>query len=161
MDKTIEELKKDFINTWCQDSGIYIERLNGDFNAVIQSAVSAERERCAKQSMWALKELLWFSINRYIMVNSCQRFDGAEKAKRHLEISKILTRFIYCNKHFDNEGDITIKIHDYLSEILTSKMDEVIGYPIETPAYDNELYSNRFFDVIKKNFNKIEEISKQ
>ncbi len=66
MDKTIEELKKDFINTWCQDSGIYIERLNGDFNAVIQSAVSAERDRYANDIQEQPVKVKMLGIQGYI-----------------------------------------------------------------------------------------------
>jgi hypothetical protein len=105
---------------------------------------------------WALRELLDFDIRRYLMANSIQRLDGAEKADRHIKISKTLCKFVLC----DDTDRMSIEVHDFLADILTDKMDEVIGFPIHTPLYgeDYDILADKFFDVIVENFDEIEKI---
>jgi hypothetical protein len=108
------------------------------------------------------KYLLWkaltFDINRYLMANSCQRLDGYEKAERHINISKIMAEFILMRSNLEvNELDI---VHDYLAEILTNRMDEVIGFPINTPLYGNDYdpLARKFFEIIINNMQNIENL---
>ena len=49
-----------------------------------------------------------------------------------------------------------MEVHDYLAEILTDRMDEVIGFPIydKRPDYDELVI--RFMNVILDNLGNIE-----
>ena len=40
------------------------------------------KTKLTKREIWALKTMLEFDIARYLMANSCQRLDGAEKAEQ-------------------------------------------------------------------------------
>ena len=108
------------------------------------------------------KFLLWklmnFDINRYLMANSCQRFDGSEKADRHIIISKLLVEYITTNE--DSVHICWKPVHDYLADILTDRMDEVIGFPIDKPLYgdDYDLLAEKFFSVIIKHMTEIEQV---
>lgn len=51
-----------------------------------------------------------------------------------------------------------MEVHDYLAEILTDRMDEVIGFPIHEKIYDYDEYVQRFFDVIVQHIGDIERI---
>lgn len=85
-----------------------------------------------------LNKLLSFDVSRYLMANSCQRLDGAEKAERHINISTIIYEYIKCKILTpDHYGEMRV-IHDFLAEKLTDKMDEVIGFPINTPLYGTD-----------------------
>jgi hemoglobin-like flavoprotein len=112
----------------------------------------------SKREIWALKEMIMFDIKRYLMANSCHRLDGYEKAQRHTTISKILCRFINASEN----ADAWKQVHDYLADILTDRMDEVIGFPIDVPVVgsDYDILGDRFFNTIIGHFNEIEEIVK-
>ena len=101
-----------------------------------------------------------FHIHRYLMANSCQRLNGDEKADHHIAISKILVGFITCDESKEKCYPIWKNVHDYLADILTDRMDEVIGFPIHTPlcgdAY-NPLVE-KFFNVIVNHIHGIEQI---
>lgn len=107
---------------------------------------------------WALRQLLDFDIRRYLMANSVQRLDGAEKADRHIKISKTLCRFVLC----DNEDYMFDVVHDFLADVLTDRMDEVIGFPIHTPLYGDayDSLADKFFEVVVNYFDEIEKIIK-
>lgn len=107
-----------------------------------------------------LKKQLDFHINRYLMANSCQRLDGAEKAEHHIAISKILVGFITCDEVKQECSPIWRNVHDYLADILTDKMDEVIGFPIYTPLYGDAYahLAEKFFSVIINHLIEIEQL---
>jgi len=115
-----------------------------------------ERE---KYLLWCLLE---FPINRYLMANSVQRLDGYEKAKRHSEITKIIISYLYADSSKGEDIHLWKKVHDYLADILTDRMDEVIDFPIYRKIIGNEydILSKKFFDVIINNMNNIEKICK-
>ena len=108
------------------------------------------------------KFLLWklmnFDINRYLMANSYQRLDGAEKANRHIKISKLLVEYITTDEH--KVYDLWKPVHDYLADILTDRMDDVIGFPIDKPLYgsDYDLLAEKFFSVIIDHLVEIEQL---
>ena len=108
---------------------------------------------------WMLIYLLEFPVHRYLLSNSFQRIDGFEKAQRHIEISKLIVRFIFlCDENSKQVVKYWIIVHDYLSEILTSKMDEVIEFPLHEPLYGSEVFgilSKRFLDVIIQHMDNI------
>jgi hypothetical protein len=54
-----------------------------------------------------------------------------------------------------------LAVHDYLADVLTDRMDEVIGFPIFEPLYDVDNYKERFFNVIANNINEIEMVAKE
>ena len=95
--------------------------------------------------------LLWllmkFDIHRYLMSNADGRWDGSEKATRHVNLSHTYVasrhgtsqeaagRIRYIS-HGEYEEMLYTHIHDHTQE-LTGSMDEVIGFPIEgRPDYD-------------------------
>ena len=125
------------------------------------------KTKLTKREIWALKTMLEFDIARYLMANSCQRLDGAEKAEHHIAMSKVISKFIFAegSKYEDTfrVNCATMAVHDYLAEILTDRMDEVIGFPINTPLY-GDMYTplqERFFNVIIDNFDEIEKVAKE
>jgi len=113
-----------------------------------------------KREKYLLRKELSFPISRYLMANSCQRLDGLEKAKQHIKISKILLGFITCDEVKERRHFAWRKIHDYLADILTDRMDEVIGFPIDKPLYGTDYIplEKKFFDVIIEHLSKIENI---
>lgn len=107
-----------------------------------------------------LRKEMDFHINRYLMANSCQRLNGSEKAEHHVAISKILMGFITCDITKENHTLAWKNVHDYLADILTDKMDEVIGFPLHTPLY-GDMYTalaEKFFAVIINHMDDIEEL---
>jgi len=107
-----------------------------------------------------LRKEMDFHIHRYLMANSCQRLNGGEKAEHHIAISKILVGFITCDDAKQERSPVWKDVHDYLADILTDKMDEVIGFPIHTPLY-GDMYTplaDKFFSVIIKHFVEIEQL---
>lgn len=94
------------------------------------------------------------------MANSCQRLNGGEKADHHIAISKILVGFITCDDAKQEHSPVWKDVHDYLADILTDRMDEVIGFPIHTPLY-GDMYTplaDKFFSVIIKHLVEIEQL---
>ena len=94
------------------------------------------------------KKLL-MPIHRYLWANTFEMWDGHEKAEHHRKISKILCSFLGGNK----DSEDWIKIHDFTAEILTDKMDEVIGFTTEraiSTSERNKLIS-KFFEVLIDN----------
>ena len=94
-----------------------------------------------------------FMVHRYLMANSEGRLDGAEKAKRHIELCEF-----YVALHFgwsdpgsvqvqvDGADELFQEIHKKTEEKLTDRMDEVIGFPIKgMPNYGK--LAPLFFDV--------------
>jgi len=113
-----------------------------------------------EREKYLLRKELNFHINRYLMANSCQRLDGGEKADHHIAISKILVGFITCDESKENRSPVWINVHDYLADILTDRMDEVIGFPIHTPLY-GDMYTplaEKFFTVIINHLSEIEQV---
>ena len=101
------------------------------------------------------------------MCNAKGRTDGAEKADVHLRISEALCNFILCEGTPRNEDTYNVKrsyhaVHDYLADILTDRMDEVIGFPIDRQLYSAKFgkYANKFFNVIIEHISEINDLIK-
>jgi len=114
-----------------------------------------------------LHYLLDFHCVRYMMCNAKGRADGAEKADVHIRISTALCNFLLCEgtpRHEDtyNVNECTMKVHDYLADILTDRMDIVIGYPIDRQIYGEEFQelADKFFDVILAHISEINDLIK-
>ena len=117
--------------------------------------------KLTKREKFILFQALEFEIYRYLMSNTFGREDGIEKAERHLNISKILVSFILLKKYNEiKHFEIMHAVHDFLAEILTDRLDEVIDFPIDRRIYNYDEYVNDFFNVIIDNINEIEQIIK-
>ena len=78
-----------------------------------------------------------------------------------MEISGILVGFIRCLRYDEiRHFHIMKEVHDYLAEILTDRMDEVIEFPIFERPRDYDELVKKFFNVIMNNIDKIEKIVK-
>jgi hypothetical protein len=124
--------------------------------------------KLTKRDIWILHQLLDFSIARYLMANSCQRLDGAEKADYHIHMSKQLCRFIFAEGDermgdTENVNASWNEVHDYLADILTDRMDEVIDFPLYTPLYGSmyDPLKDKFFQVIIDHMDEIERVAKE
>lgn len=113
-----------------------------------------------KREKVLLYSILKFDIIRYLLSNTHGRHDPVEKADRHMEISGIIFSYIFAREYNElKDWPIMMKIHDYLAEILTDKLDEAIGFPIykESHEIDYDEYAKRFFNFIVENMNNIKE----
>ena len=110
-----------------------------------------------KREKFLLCQVIEHDVYRYLMSNTYGREDGCEKAERHINISSSIVSFILCEKYSERKHtEIMMEVHDYLAEILTDRMDEVIGFPIydKRPDYDELVI--RFMNVILDNLGNIE-----
>lgn len=110
-----------------------------------------------KREKFLLCQIIEHDVYRYLMSNTYGREDGNEKAERHINISSSIVSFILCEKYSERKHtEIMMEVHDYLAEILTDRMDEVIGFPIydKRPDYDELVI--RFMNVILDNLGNIE-----
>jgi hypothetical protein len=113
----------------------------------------------------ALRKALDFDITRYLIVNSINKIDGGERADRHVNISKAICHFIFDinpkEKYHYTISASWLAVHDYLADVLTDRMDEVIGFPVFQPLYDVDMYKDRFFNVIVDKINDIKTVAKE
>lgn len=110
-----------------------------------------------KKEKFMLFKAMEFDIHRYLLANTYNRLDGNEKYERHVNISIILYEFLTCKKYHEIHDFPKMRnIHDYLAKILTDRMDEVIGFPIYERPNDYDELTKRFFNVIVKNLDEIE-----
>lgn len=117
--------------------------------------------RVTKRERFMLFQALEWEIHRYLMSNTYGREDGNERAERHRNISAIIFSFVAIKKYHEIRDFRKMKvIHDYLAEILTDRMDEVIGFPIKKEIHDYDEYVWRFFNVVIEHINDIEKLVK-
>lgn len=103
-----------------------------------------------------LSEALDFPVHRYLLANTYGREDPCERAERHLEISRILVGFILCRKcHEFLDHEKVKRVHDYLAELLTDRMDEVIDFPVFSRPLDYDELVDKFIKVIVYNLTPI------
>jgi hypothetical protein len=96
----------------------------------------------------ALWLLMQFPIHRYLMSCAHGRWDGAEKATRHIELCSIVVAVEHGCINLDEARlehlDDYRAVHES-TQRLTDNMDEVIGFPLESdPDYD--VLAPMFFD---------------
>jgi transcription termination factor NusB len=103
-----------------------------------------------------------------MMCNAKGRKDGSEKADIHIALSTALCNFILCegtprDEDTYNVMECRMKVHDYLADILTDRMDEVIGYPYDKQMYweDFYYYAQKFFTVIIDHISEINDLIKK
>lgn len=105
-----------------------------------------------------LRMMARFDVARYLMSNAHGRWDGAEKAQRHINLSNLFVawwfelpnaesgaRFkVKTGKYSDSFDSISMIVHN-ATRPLTDYLDEVIDFPLESrPDYDK--LSPKFFD---------------
>lgn len=119
--------------------------------------------KLTKREIWALHTLLDFYIARYLMANTKGREDGIEKSEQHWKISNILAEFVLATSANAKTRTASISIHNYLANILTDRMDEVIFFPLDKPLYGTEYdqFKEAFFDVLVKHMADIERVAKE
>lgn len=120
--------------------------------------------RITKREKVLLYILLEFDIHRYLLSNTYNRHDPIEKAERHMQISSVIFSYIFAREYNElKDWEIMMQIHDCLAEILTNRLDEVIGFPIdkESCEIDYHEFGKRFFNVIVENMDKIKEYIKE
>lgn len=118
-----------------------------------------------QEQLQQLKNALDFDIREYLKVNSIRWLDGEKKADIHMNISKIICRHIFDVQSHDyanyKVNGSWVAVHDHLADVLTDRMDEVIGFPVFEPLYDIDTYKERFFNVIANNIDKIGKIANE
>lgn len=100
------------------------------------AAPASVAETQLKQACWLSLE---FAVNRYLMSNAHGRWDGAEKAMRHIELCTFyvaLVRGVSRDEARIEFNDDFKAVHDH-TQALTDNLDEAIGFPLESdPDYD-------------------------
>lgn len=104
-----------------------------------------ERER----SFALLRNVMDFSINRYLMAN--HRLDGAEKSDRHIYLCKVIISYYFAINLesvsvIDDEFDL---VHQ-ATKPLTDNLDLEIGFPLDGTRPDYERLVPLFFDKFTK-----------
>ena len=98
-----------------------------------------------KQACWLN---LQHTVMRYLMSNTQGRWDGAEKAHRHDELCRFYVAAIrgveaeQARRKFEDDYQL---VHTH-TQSLTSHLDEVIGFPLESPRPDYDSLGPKFFD---------------
>ena len=119
--------------------------------------------KLTKREIWALHTLLDRHIARYLMANTFGREDGIEKGEEHWEISRVLGGFVLADTSRRKAEAASMGIHDYLAEILTDRMDEVIFFPTDKMIVgtDYDQFRDAFFDTLIKNMDGIIKAGKE
>lgn len=102
------------------------------------------------------KHVCWlhlsFAVNRYLMSNADGRWDGAEKAARHLEMSYFYVaavRGVEIDAARMHHHDEYMAVHDR-TQALTENLDVEIGFPlVGRPDYEHlaPLFFEKFHDL--------------
>jgi len=88
-----------------------------------------------------------FAIGRYLMSNAHGHWNGAEKAQCHIQLCQF---YVAVVRGFDDAEKVELDGEDFkavreMTQQLTDRLDEVIGFPIDsTPDY--EKLEPLFFD---------------
>lgn len=121
-------------------------------------------KKLTDREKWALRALMRFDVVRYLLANTHGRRDGGERAERHINISKWICRFIFCRGDENYDPDKVLDswkvVHDFMAIILTDKMDEAIGFPIDERPDDYDDLTNKFINVLFDHINEFETIAK-
>lgn len=95
----------------------------------------------------AMAEVIGFAAARYLMANTAGRENGAEKAQRHLEMSKAFVR-VWTGSDVRNY-EMVREVHDRTAEVLTNRLDEAICFDRQRGMTEKDLvaFTERFFEV--------------
>lgn len=106
----------------------------------------ATAEQQARHALWLMTE---FYVNRYLMANAHGRRDGAEKAEQHQNLCERFIAVYFCVSRDDVRMEYEAQyqdVHTATQDALTDRLDEVIGFPLDSrPDYDT--LAPVFFDV--------------
>jgi hypothetical protein len=109
----------------------------------------AERQtmKASKRETVLLWLLLEFLIHRYLL--SLKR-SGAERAERHIEISRILCQYKFATSEVTH--DQVMEMHDLIAEKLTDHLDRTIKLNLsqDQAEWNFDLLSSRMFDALLK-----------
>lgn len=98
-----------------------------------------------KHAMWLLCR---FEVHRYLMSNTHGRWNGAEKALRHMNLC---TNFVAALTGDEEQTarmhnpELYTVIHDRTQLLLTDNLDTSIGFPLEDERPDYDVYAPKFF----------------
>lgn len=113
--------------------------------------------------LWLLCE---FNVNRYLMANAKGRRDGAEKAEVHMSLSRKFVAW-WFGIEVDQASYVScagserlawVVVHDGTQK-LTDKLDEVIGFPLDSrPDYDDlaPKFFMKFYELAIKELEDLE-----
>lgn len=95
----------------------------------------------------AMREVIGFPAARYLIANMAGRENGAEKAQRHLEMSKAFVTVWMgeSTRHYR----LVQEVHDRTAAELTDHLPEAIGFD-RASAYSDETlqtFIDRFFAI--------------
>lgn len=112
-----------------------------------------------------LHMLLAFPIQRYLLANEWGEM--LERSDWHLRIAKIICHYMTASGGYSTIRNINDEwprgwkqVHTWLQDVLTDRMDEVIGFPIgRRPRSDERAeLCQKFFDFIWDNRQKLYDI---
>lgn len=88
-----------------------------------------------------------FAMGRYLMSNAYGRWDGAEKAQRHMQLCQF---YVAAVRGLDDTDKVDISSNDFKAvhketQKLTDHLDEVIGFPLDAPP-NYEVLEPLFFE---------------
>lgn len=94
-----------------------------------------------------LWRLLEYPLHRYLL--STDRYDGHEKAMRHIEISKILWEVEHVKTASGADHDECMAVHDLIADKVTNHLDKAIGFePGDDQEWDWDILADRLFKKI-------------
>ena len=114
--------------------------------------------RITKREKVLLYMMLEFDIHRYLLANTFGRLCGSEKAEYHIKISSVIFSYVFAEQYNERRHwQPMMRIHNFLAEILTDRLDEEIGFPTDKTSseIDYDEFGKRFFNVIIKNIDRI------
>ncbi|MFA6629046.1 MAG: hypothetical protein WCS55_04685 [Sulfuricurvum sp.] len=92
------------------------------------------------------KKIVYDMIGRYLMSNAEGRWDGSEKAQRHIELCEFYLNCFGIDKI--DEYEAFEAVHEATQE-LTDNLDTMIGFPLKgRPDYDD--LEPKFFEIFHK-----------
>lgn len=113
------------------------------------------------------KNLFWnvlhFHIYRYLRSVEFESDCGSERADHHWYISEFISWYLkgkggeYFFRGIKEHEIEIIRVHTWLADNLTDRLDEKIGFPIYKPMTNSSEFIKRFFDYIMNHINDIYE----
>lgn len=104
-----------------------------------------DAQKLFKQACWLH---LRFTIYRYLMTNAEGRWDGAEKALRHIELCTFYVGVVHGVRDTDEvrrEHEDDFQFVHTATQALTDNLDTEIGFPL-TGRPDYDALAPKFFE---------------
>jgi hypothetical protein len=105
-----------------------------------------------KREEFLLWKLLEFAIHRYLL--TLVRHCGAERAERHIEMSKTIWEAQNCRKADPAKFREWMEIHDTMADKLTDDLYKHIGLDLdlEDNEHDWDILTDKFFKKLLEIF---------